>query len=139
MENSRKNTPVAPSGRTAPDAVEIDPEALDAVLRIGGVELLERLVTVSAANVADRLEQLRAAVADAPPDRSAAERAAHSLKSSAAYLGLRALRAHAEALERDARDGSLDEFPDRIREAERLAAAAQPALADAIRRLRSEP
>jgi len=54
-------------------------------------------------NTPGRLSLLRAGVADG--DWASVERAAHSMKSSAAHLGLRDLRLRAEQAEALARDG----------------------------------
>lgn len=114
------------SGHADPEAV--DPSALDAVLRVGGVALLERLVEVAEGNVRQRLDQVDAALGAVPPDHEGAERAAHSVKSSAAYVGAEALRAHAAAMETDAREGRVDGLADRVREARELLELVLPAL-----------
>lgn len=85
---------------------EIDSGALDRVLRMGGPGLLGRLVEAAFGNLVQRRGELAAALAAG--DAAAAERAAHSIKSSSANLGasqLGALAAAAEALARRAEPG----------------------------------
>lgn len=81
----------------------LDPEALDRVLRLGGMDLLERLVAVAGDNVRSRIDELDAALSAIPPDLKLAQRACHSMKSSAAYLGLVEMREVAESMEGTAR------------------------------------
>lgn len=118
------------SSSASPEAV--DSKAIDAVLRIGGVALLERLVEVAEGNVRERFRQLEVALGSTPPDPAAAERAAHSVKSSAAYLGAEALRRHAEDMERDAGEGRLDDLPEKLVEARRLLELVLPALREEV-------
>ena len=125
--------PVAPVSES-PDPQAIDPRAIDSVLRIGGNALLERLVDVAEGNVRERLRQIEAALAAAPPDTVAVERSAHSIKSSAAYLGAEALRRHAEQMELDAGRGRTSGLAARAEEAGRLFELVLPALAEEVRR-----
>lgn len=119
--------------RISSEEQSIDPRAIDAVLRIGGVALLAQLVDVAEDNIRQRLRQIETALAAEPPDTAAAERAAHSLKSSAAYLGAEALRRHAEQMELDAGRGRTDCLPARIAEARRLLELVLPVLAEELR------
>lgn len=121
---------------TDPETIDpetINPEAIDAVLRIGGGALLARLVDVAEANMRERLHQAEAALSAEPPDTVAVGRAAHSLKSSAAYLGAEALRRHAEQMELDAGRGRTDGLPARVAEARRLLERVLPVLAEEVR------
>lgn len=114
--------------------MSLEQDAIDSVVHVGGVALLERLVEVAEGNVRDRLQQLEQALASEPPDLAAIERAAHSMKSSAAYLGIGPLRQHAAEMETDAHEGHIDGFSERAEEAERLLEQALPLLREEIDR-----
>ena len=124
MKSEEKNTP----------ALRLDPDAIDSVLRVGGVGLLARLVEVAEENVRNRLDQLAEALASDPPDLAAAERAAHSIKSSAAYLGVEILRRRAEEMEADAGEGKTAGLSVGLQEARRLLDLAIPVLEEEVRR-----
>jgi len=109
-------------------------EAIDSVLRLGGVPLLKKLVSVAEANIRHRLEQWTEALTSSPPDLAAAERAAHSIKSSAAYLGVEVLRDVAAGMEAAAREGRAEHLQSQGRRAEELLAAALPVLEAEVRR-----
>lgn len=90
----------------------IDPTALARVLRMGGPSLLGRLIDTALANLETRRGELALALlgdddgdnGDAGGgDAVAAERAAHSIKSSARNLGATSLGAAAEEAEELAR------------------------------------
>lgn len=83
--------------------IEIDPMALERVLRMGGKALLGRLVAAAFGNLETRRGELAAALGTG--DAAAAERAAHSIKSSAKNVGASALGELAEAAEELARQG----------------------------------
>lgn len=76
---------------------QIDPAALARVLRMGGPGLLQRLVETALGNLETRRAELAAAVANG--EVAAAERAAHSIKSSTRNLGATMLGELAEAAE----------------------------------------
>ena len=80
----------------------IDPGALTRTLRMGGPHLLRRLIDTALANLETRRGELFRAL-EGDGDIQAAERAAHSIKSSARNLGATALGAAAEAAEELAR------------------------------------
>ena len=130
--------PKTDSAERSVSPTSLDPQAIAAVLRVGGVALLERLVDVAEGNLRNRFSELEEALAATPSDRAAAERAAHSAKSSAAYLGAEALRRHAEEMECDARDDRLAKLPAKLDEARRLLELVLPALREEVkaRRLR---
>ena len=110
---------------------EIDPQALTKVLRLGGPQLLARLVETALGNLHTRRGELAAALAAA--EATAAERAAHSIKSSARNLGaegLAALAERAETLARDAAGDASAAWPAAAREL--LAAADLDALRAAL-------
>jgi HPt (histidine-containing phosphotransfer) domain-containing protein len=83
--------------------VDIDSAALRRLLGAGGRDLLEQMALLFFRNMPDRLSLLRTGAQTG--DWASAERAAHSMKSSAAYLGLRDIRARAEEAEDLAREG----------------------------------
>jgi HPt (histidine-containing phosphotransfer) domain-containing protein len=66
--------------------MEIRKEALHQVVRLGGLNLLDRLIETALANLRQRLADLHAAAGTG--DWEQANRAAHSLKGSCGYLGL---------------------------------------------------
>jgi len=76
-------------------------------LRSEGDELLQDLIALFLSETPKRLKTLSASVAAG--NCGEAERAAHTLKSSAATLGALALGATASAAEAAARTGRLDE------------------------------
>lgn len=80
-------------------SIELDPAAVDRVLHLGGKDLLLRLVSTARENMRGRLDEIEAAAAEEPPDFVRIERAAHSLKSSSAYVGAEELRALALSME----------------------------------------
>ena len=84
----------------------IDLEALARVLRMGGPGLLGRLIETALGNLETRRAELSLALAGGDSgtgDAAAAERAAHSIKSSARNLGATSLGAAAEEAEELAR------------------------------------
>lgn len=84
----------------------IDLDALARVLRMGGPGLLGRLIDTAMANLKTRRAELSRALSGGDAgtgDVDAAERAAHSIKSSARNLGATALGAAAEEVEELAR------------------------------------
>jgi HPt (histidine-containing phosphotransfer) domain-containing protein len=119
---------------TGEPALVLKPEAIDSVLRVGGVPLLKKLVSVAEANIRHRLEQWTEALACSPADFAAAERAAHSIKSSAAYLGVEALRGVAAGMETSAREGRFGDLESQGRRARELLEAAMPVLEAEVRR-----
>jgi HPt (histidine-containing phosphotransfer) domain-containing protein len=78
-------------------STEVDPLALDRLRRAGGRPLIETMVELFLRNTPDRLSHLRAGAEGG--DWISVERIAHSMKSSAATLGLRDLRSRAEQAE----------------------------------------
>jgi HPt (histidine-containing phosphotransfer) domain-containing protein len=81
----------------------IDSTALQRVMRMGGPSLLGRLVAAAFGNLETRRGELAAALAAG--DGAAAERAAHSIKSSARNVGADALGDAAAVAEELARTG----------------------------------
>jgi HPt (histidine-containing phosphotransfer) domain-containing protein len=83
-----------------------DPSALDRLKRFGGAKLLGEMIALFLVAVPERIEAARAA--GVRGDLEAAERALHSLKSSAAQLGAMRMQRLSEQGENRARAGSLD-------------------------------
>jgi HPt (histidine-containing phosphotransfer) domain-containing protein len=86
--------------------MEIRKEALHQVVRLGGLNLLDRLIETALANLRQRLDELHAAAGAGDWER--ANRAAHSLKGSCGYLGLVELEALAAAAELHASQRATD-------------------------------
>jgi HPt (histidine-containing phosphotransfer) domain-containing protein len=75
-------------------------EALALVERIGGNELLQKVITLFRSTAEQRLGALRtAAVGD---ERQQVSRLAHAMKGSAAQVGAESLRAASASLEKEA-------------------------------------
>lgn len=79
-------------------------EALALVQRIGGNELLDKIITLFRSTAEERRVKLAAALDEG--DAHQASRLAHALKGSAAQVGAEGLRAAAAAFEKEA--GALD-------------------------------
>lgn len=75
----------------------LDEAAVDRLREWGGSALVARMIDLFIELGPERLSQIRSGSANGEPE--AVERAAHSLKSSAANLGAERLRAHAAELE----------------------------------------
>jgi HPt (histidine-containing phosphotransfer) domain-containing protein len=75
-------------------------EALALVQRIGGPELLDKVIPLFRASAEERRVKLAAAIADG--DLTQASRLAHAMKGSAAQVGAEGLRAAAASLEKEA-------------------------------------
>lgn len=106
----------------------LDPGALDqlrALQRPGRPNLLARVVNLFLTDAPKQVETMRAS-AETGADEDLM-RAAHTLKSSAANVGARALRAECEHIEHAVRDGRVEEA--RARVAETLPALLPPVLA----------
>ncbi len=98
------------------DQEVLDPRALARLKEWGGDKLLRELVRIFLDNSPLRVGQMRKAVDGG--DIKDAERAAHSLKSSAATLGAEGLRSLASDVERAASIADLDATRDKLRELE---------------------
>ena len=84
----------------------LHPQAAERLRDWGGDKLLGQMVRLFLENSPTRMEQIRAGVDGS--DAKEAERAAHSLKSSAANLGAEELRSHASDMERTAATRDVD-------------------------------
>lgn len=93
--------------RFAPDAPSTDQDALDRLRRFGGDKLLGEMITLFLAAAPERLEAARAAATSG--DAESAERALHSLKSSAAQLGAMRMQRLSELGEHAAKSVLLDQ------------------------------
>lgn len=85
----------------------LDEAALVRLRRIGGPDLVRRLIELYLSNVEDRIGMLSRGVAER--NASQLELAAHTMKSSAGNLGAIRLQHTAEALEASAGSGAIDE------------------------------
>ena len=86
---------------------EID-QALERISRLGGEELVGRMIAAFMENATKRVGDARQALGSG--DRDGLGRAAHSLKSSAANVGAERLR----ALAREIEEGASGESPERL-------------------------
>lgn len=109
--------------------VTLDAEALRRLRKAGGPDLVRKMIQLFLENLPVRLE-----IAVAGFRRGnwiEVERAGHSLKSSAAYLGLREISERAATLERLAADGGGADVEPLLREL----SAALPALRSLLLRV----
>lgn len=114
-------------------SVDVDSTALHRLLTVGGRDLLEKMVALFLRNTPERLSLLRTGAEGR--DWASVERAAHSMKSSAAHLGLRDLRARAEAAEDLARSNPEIGITPLLSGLDEAFAAAQEELPRILRRL----
>ncbi len=114
-------------------AGQFDPVALERVGRIGGPDLVRRLVATFLAHAPTRLAAARAgAGAD---DLEAVGRAAHALRGSAGNLGAIALMDAAARLETACRDARGAEVPALLAELESALAGAREHLQGVVEEL----
>jgi HPt (histidine-containing phosphotransfer) domain-containing protein len=107
-------------------------DELQADLGEGNPSLVTDLIDLFLADAPQLLARLKAAVTGDSADL--AYRAAHTLKSTSANLGARALVTHCEALEALARRGQLADGAERVRQIE----VVYPEVARALQALRAE-
>lgn len=81
-------------------------EAIERLRRMGGAQLVRRLIEMFLANGPDRIRILLEAVAAG--DAAGVERSAHTMKSSAGNVGAVRLQEAAEQLESAASAGRID-------------------------------
>jgi HPt (histidine-containing phosphotransfer) domain-containing protein len=93
-----------------------DQSALDRLQRFGGPKLLGEMIALFLVAAPERIEAARTAGAEG--DVEGAERALHSLKSSAAQLGAMRMQRISEQGEHRARAGTLDGLAPLIEELE---------------------
>jgi HPt (histidine-containing phosphotransfer) domain-containing protein len=96
---------------------QLDPAALDRLLRIGGQEFLIEMIELFLEHAPQRVEAARTGFDEG--DMSALYRAAHSLKSTAANLGARSLQDVAARLEESAATGETEGMAPLLDELER--------------------
>jgi HPt (histidine-containing phosphotransfer) domain-containing protein len=110
-----------------PDVLDVTVlHRLRALQTEGEPDIVADVAGVFLADVPGRLLLIREAVESG--DQATAERLAHSLKSSAAMLGARALSRIAADLETRARDGVVDRGDPQVAELEQAFAATREAL-----------
>jgi HPt (histidine-containing phosphotransfer) domain-containing protein len=103
---------------TASETDELDPVAFERLQRLGGTKLLREMIDLFLAHAPGKVEA--ALQAGANGDVVGVNRAAHSLKSSAANLGAHVVRDHAAELERVAAGevaGDIPRLLDALRDA----------------------
>lgn len=86
----------------------IDPEAIGRLQEWGGPDLVRKMIRLFLENAPERLDLIRAGVENG--DLEAAERGAHSLKSSSGNVGARELHLIAAEMEDLAARGEEDEM-----------------------------
>jgi CheY-like chemotaxis protein len=94
----------------------IDPSVLEGLGKVGGDELIQRIVRIYLADSNAKLNDLRSAAAHG--DLGQLARVAHSLKSSSANVGAAALSALCRRLEFAGREGTLAEEDDLLAKVE---------------------
>jgi HPt (histidine-containing phosphotransfer) domain-containing protein len=114
-------------------SIDVDPAALRRLQTAGGRDLIDKMVSLFLRNTPERLSLLRAGAEGG--DWVSAERAAHSMKSSAAYLGLRDLRARAEEAEDLAREGGGLEIGPLLQHLDQAFCSVQRELPQIVRQL----
>lgn len=108
----------------------IDPAAFARLQRVGGRELIGKMIDLFLQNTPLRLEALQTGVQAG--DWEVVERTAHSMKSSAAHLGLTLLGTGAAQTEVLARDGRVAEIRPLIEEMSRAFLSARTELLQAV-------
>lgn len=104
-------TSVADAGREATPPPEMN-EALALVLRIGGRDLLQKVVALFRTTSEQRLGAMRAA--HGAGDAYQVSRLSHAMKGSAAQVGAEGLRAASFALEKEAQSLAPEQVAARI-------------------------
>jgi HPt (histidine-containing phosphotransfer) domain-containing protein len=84
-------------------SADFDPTALRRLHEAGGADLVQQMVRLFLEHTPSRITILRSGLDGG--DRAEMERAAHSMKSSAAHLGLESLRSQAARIEELAEQG----------------------------------
>ena len=95
-----------PSETSMADGPVVDSQALDRLREWGGDKLLAQMIRLFLDNSGNRMDQIRSGVENSDPEE--AERGSHSLKSSAANVGVMAVRAIAAEMEGLATKGDID-------------------------------
>lgn len=117
------------SGKT--DLSVFDPNALSRMEKLGGTELVIKMVDLFVTHGGERMEAARTGWK--ARDLEALERAAHSLKSSAGNVGAVELQRVADALEGVAADGKSETIPVLLQRLEDAFSQAKASLKKAIR------
>lgn len=111
-----------------------DPNALERLRSLGGAALLQTMIDLFLENTPKRLRA--AADGERSGDWYRVERAAHSLKSTAAHLGLNGIHSLARDIEELAERGQANGMLDLLHGIDSLLPAAQAFLAEERRPLR---
>ena len=127
LKRSDQRAVAAPPARQDLSTVEVDNDALAALVTATDRETLRAVVEMLKEDVPRSLSDLRAALASA--DAVALSRTAHRLKGSSGTLGLRRVQALCQGLEEDARAKRLSEAGARIDALEQALRTAVPLLA----------
>ena len=90
----------------------LDSAVVEQIQQLGGDKLLSELVEIFLSQAPNRLQELRAGIAENDLERVA--KAAHSFRSSSVSLGARAISEAAGVLERLADEGTGDEVGRRL-------------------------
>lgn len=109
----------------------VDPDALQSLHKAGGRVLIEKMIGLFLENTPLRLETLQTGIRAG--DWEVVERTAHSMKSSAATLGLTLLRAVAAQTEALAQEGRHGEIQPLVPDLTRVFLAARTDLLQAAR------
>lgn len=92
-----------------PPASDVRPDALATLARVGGARLVRDLIALYTSYVPARLDEARGALAAG--DAEGVQRACRAVKSGGAQLGLVAVAARCEQVERLARAGDVAALP----------------------------
>lgn len=104
----------------------VDPEALDRLREWGGDKLMTQMVGLFLKNSNSRMNQIRAGVNG--DDVAEAEKGSHSLKSSAANVGVGEVRRIAAEIEAAATEGDIEAVREMLPGLEQAYAEARAAL-----------
>ena len=112
------------------DGAVIDPQALDRLKEWGGEKLMTQMVRLFLDNSSTRMDQIRAGVRER--DVAEAEKGSHSLKSSAANVGVLEVRRLAADIEAASVSGDIDAVEALLPEIEDAYAKARVALGSLV-------
>jgi HPt (histidine-containing phosphotransfer) domain-containing protein len=105
----RDATSPAERADTALDGAELDGAALESLRELGGDDFLAEVIDTFLADMETLLATLRRALAEG--DAAEVRRMAHTLKSNGATLGATEFAELCRALEKQAKDGRLEDAP----------------------------
>lgn len=113
----------------------IDQDVFEKLLEIGGPQLARRVIDLFFEHTPSKIESLRLGLSS--QELKTIERAAHSIKSSAANLGLENLRQVASQLEQAANQGQLESCIELVPKLEAACTRAETLLKDKQKELES--